>query len=467
MNKNNNQHDESASGDNVDNSTGDVNKEYELLLRERELIQRERELLVRERELMNNTFRSLIHREWPAYLRNNGWRRSNKSGVLTALTLHASTKLRGAARLWYDGVPECATTWQNFKTEFLKAFPTNFDESAIHAQLMRRKKKKEETYEEYFYEMVAIAKKGSISDQTVIKYIIGGLNQPDLAKVLALQFYSDPIDLLQRIKNYEATFQPERYEKPALSRDQQNFKREENRLPKKCYNCNESGHLAVNCSRPKKRRCFSCNQPGHIASECTNKNSTGNNRASVSTVTVTDFSVMMINVDGHEVKALIDTGSDVNLIQSSVYLKIGQPTLQSEEVELLGLGTTKTRSFGSCTTCVKINGDEYKTKMLVVQDNALRVPVILGGVLLKEARVIVDSFGVKIEKLEKVKKVEIEEEKLGDPTENDDEANVFQIYYEEDDLNLDHVKEKDIVEQILRLKRDYDPVENKVFDTEL
>ena len=39
---------------------------------------------------------------------------------------------------------------------------------------------------------------------------------------------------------------------------------------KKCYNCDESGHLAHQCGKPKKenRVCFNCDEPGHLAHHC-------------------------------------------------------------------------------------------------------------------------------------------------------------------------------------------------------
>ena len=39
---------------------------------------------------------------------------------------------------------------------------------------------------------------------------------------------------------------------------------------RKCYNCDESGHLSHQCGKPKKenRVCFNCDEPGHLAHQC-------------------------------------------------------------------------------------------------------------------------------------------------------------------------------------------------------
>ena len=43
----------------------------------------------------------------------------------------------------------------------------------------------------------------------------------------------------------------------------------------KCANCNQTGHTAQNCSKPKKaisdRLCHTCNKPGHVARRCLEK----------------------------------------------------------------------------------------------------------------------------------------------------------------------------------------------------
>ncbi|KAK9686879.1 hypothetical protein QE152_g36868 [Popillia japonica] len=129
--------------DRRNNSIGDVsdrremerlNDAHKLIEWERELLRRERELLQREREILNGTLNQsqsvspavankkeiadMIPEFNPSKLSSlssNQWVRKTESiGSAysldgTTLALHAAMKLRGAARLWHDGAPDCAT----------------------------------------------------------------------------------------------------------------------------------------------------------------------------------------------------------------------------------------------------------------------------------------------------------------------------------------------------------------------
>jgi hypothetical protein len=36
----------------------------------------------------------------------------------------------------------------------------------------------------------------------------------------------------------------------------------------KCYNCNDFGHMAKECKKPKNTTCYNCGKEGHIAKYC-------------------------------------------------------------------------------------------------------------------------------------------------------------------------------------------------------
>lgn len=57
----------------------------------------------------------------------------------------------------------------------------------VHAILANHRKKPTETYSEYIYGIRRIGAEVDFSEQTLIKYIIGGLSDPDLFRALVTQ----------------------------------------------------------------------------------------------------------------------------------------------------------------------------------------------------------------------------------------------------------------------------------------
>lgn len=58
--------------------------------------------------------------------------------------------------------------------------------------------------------------------------------------------------------------------------------------------------------------------------------------------------VIMLEVNNLKLKALVDTGSDVNIISADVYNAIGKPKCEKDELLLSGIGQSTVRSMGKC-----------------------------------------------------------------------------------------------------------------------
>ncbi|KAK9687963.1 hypothetical protein QE152_g35891 [Popillia japonica] len=152
--------------------------------------------------------------------------------------------------------------------------------------------------------------------------------------------------------------------------------------------------------------------------------------------------------------ALIDTGSDVNLIRLREYLEAlpgtvnlirlreyleALPgTLDNDSIPLSGLGSIRVKTLGSFESVIEINGSHFLTKVHVVQNDALAMPLILGQSLLTQARMTVDA-GLLVELMEKsddIQNLQEEEEKI----ENLD-FDILSIQYDTEDLDLVHIND--------------------------
>ncbi|KAK9751731.1 hypothetical protein QE152_g4862 [Popillia japonica] len=111
------------------------------------------------------------------------------------LLFNAIAKLSGAAKMWFEGGKEGIIDWNTFKERLILDFPTAVDDADIYFELSKCKKRVDESYEHYVYSMKAIASKGNLSEKAIIKYIVAGMNDKDLSKMLAMSGPCDVQDL--------------------------------------------------------------------------------------------------------------------------------------------------------------------------------------------------------------------------------------------------------------------------------
>lgn len=63
-------------------------------------------------------------------------------------------------------------------------FDVKITDADIHRQLARRRRKKEETVQQYFLTMKEIASRGNITDDSLMEYVIDGIDGDDSDKTI-------------------------------------------------------------------------------------------------------------------------------------------------------------------------------------------------------------------------------------------------------------------------------------------
>ena len=110
--------------------------------------------------------------------------------------------------------------------------------------------------------MKAIANRGQPTEASVVKYIIRGLVDRELAALLSVQQLTTVRELLPRIKTYESTM---RRRDPPVRGNQQPKDRKDRKLStekrpredrRQCFNCDQKGHVGRECIAPVK--CYKC-----------------------------------------------------------------------------------------------------------------------------------------------------------------------------------------------------------------
>jgi hypothetical protein len=202
------------------------------------------------------------------------------------------------------------------------------------------------------------------------------------------------------------------------------YKKEEGKQIR-CFNCGLKGHRSTDCKfKEKGTKCFKCNNYGHRAKECNEDNKQKKqseiekkssptvylsnslqdeelpenhelcNREVTDRVNSRNFK--NLKLCGTDFEALIDTGSDVNLIKASAFLKIGAPRFEETPLTLTGLGNGKLKTLGKFSTKINIDNCELVTEIHIVSDEAISINLIIGTLILNKVTLIMNSKGVMV-----------------------------------------------------------------------
>ncbi|XP_059610944.1 uncharacterized protein LOC132257906 [Phlebotomus argentipes] len=165
--------------------------------------------------------------------------------------LYASMQLRGPARTWYDAEKTRLSSWSVFKKEIKDMFPTKVDATEIHYKLNRRKRARKETIIAYFHSMLALARKIKLDDDSLIRYIIKGLESEARRVVLSTQKFATPQELLHALIETEPTDYSMDSGKHGRDRSPRspgsNQVKKEGKRTRACYGCKSKEHLIADC----------------------------------------------------------------------------------------------------------------------------------------------------------------------------------------------------------------------------
>lgn len=320
--------------------------------------------------------------------------------------------LRKAAKLAVEATDEIAT--YDALKEFLELeFAKEVRSVDIHKELREKKKVTDETMLEYAYKMKRIASRGGVDNKSLIEYIVAGLSGSASNKFTLLE--ADNFDELKiKLKIYEQL--------QSQSKDQRKPDGAENSKQKRCFKCGEAGHMANNCS--KEVKCFKCNEFGHIAPKCKKSygdtsedkqkkvkcykcghfghyasNCTKKEEKEVKVGCIRGVSAMYVEskINNVQCSALIDTGSDYNLVREDIYKRL-QVNLEQSTKNFVGLGMKGTVSIGKFEAEVLIQDNVFEATIYVLPTSSMTAEFIVGHDLLRNAEVVIRENRVTIKK---------------------------------------------------------------------
>ncbi|XP_014759408.2 uncharacterized protein LOC26514645 [Drosophila ananassae] len=253
----------------------------------------------------------------------------------------------------------------------------------INKQLMERVKLKNESFHEYLLQMKRIAARGVIDTESVIKYVVDGLNLKSDFK-FTLYGCSSFKELREKYEVYESNQTYEKEEKRQIQPNRSKYGAQANSGKKQhCFNCGAQDHIRKDCESEVK--CFRCNESGHMAKNC--------GTAPKISIAYEERRLKKLCIGDIWVEALVDTGADVSIIKEAVFKKMSGVSLQQSASTLRGLGNGVTRPLGQFNAEAKIDEMKLTHRFLVVPENAMVCDALLGYDFVAKFRVKMTAAG--------------------------------------------------------------------------
>jgi len=157
----------------------------------------------------------------------------------------------------------------------------------------------------------------------------------------------------------------------------------------------------------------------------------------------------VIRIRDKEFNALIDIGSQFNIVNQSSYNKVCAPALSNSTVSFSGFGGSKVKPIGCFKNVISIDGKRFPVVIYVVADDVMTMEAVIGNELLSQAEVNITGNSIVINK----------------PCEINDV--VSPNYVVELDLPAVGHVEKEKKEEVEDLLRNYVPKKSKKSSTEM
>lgn len=145
-----------------------------------------------------------------------------------------------------------------------------------------------ESFHNYYHEKLILGNLVPIQENDLVDYLVG---IPDLRNQARMQNFNEVKALLNGFRKISLSSRTKRNASQGAEKTTENpntkastetkpqkpkaIKKEKSEKQVKCYNCNQPGHLAKDCQKPRRERgsCYVCGEFGHMAANCPSKSS--------------------------------------------------------------------------------------------------------------------------------------------------------------------------------------------------
>ncbi|XP_036325107.1 uncharacterized protein K02A2.6-like [Rhagoletis pomonella] len=311
------------------------------------------------------------------------------------LLLTVYSRLKGAAKLWFNSADKLYSNWNELSQSLCEEFSCIPDEADIHYKMSQAVRRPNENLLDYCFRVSALGKRYALSESAIVKYARDGLKHRELQVAVATTRFKTLREFRQTITDYTKNIPTRsgKYEKSTESETSVSDKGDKSKQII-CYNCQEKGHVSSKCPKPqRRRRCVDCDKvhPKNEPENCGKKKMAVRKTKAQREIITNNIFEQCVVVNGQQLMAFIDTGSECSMVRATIANKI---SCEKEKCALKISGFCGGVIYAHAKIRVQLQIDNLKrfVTLFVVDDELLTADVLLGQDLFNDMRaVIVDG----------------------------------------------------------------------------
>lgn len=307
-------------------------------------------------------------------------------------------KLKGTARVWYDGLRSTRYTWKQWQEMLIKTFPSKINFGKLFYEAATYEAMPGQDLSVYsFTKQSKINKLGiDLSDEQIVDCVIEGIKDKQIQLAVRAANCKTFVELADYVRHFPSTSTVSTKIKVKPNINVQNYYKQNQSRRVQCFRCKEFGHKKTDCIKRVTEtniNCSFCHKNGHTEQTCFTKQrkqlTSQKNIKLVGSIKDNKY-CKRATINKHVILCLIDMGSECTLMRESSANKINlKMTKLRKKIELKGFNGGCVYPEYECEYDITIDGVTVKTLILVVKDTDLTVDLLIGHTFTENSNVVI------------------------------------------------------------------------------